>query len=266
MFLLFDIGGTKTRIALSKDGKEIDSFEVLPTPHNFEEGLVLIEETAQRLSKDEKITAVAGGLAGLLDKENSKMILSPNLPDWLEKPIKERLGGIFNASVFLENDAALAGLGEAVYGAGVDYGVVAYLTISTGVGGSRIVDKKIDENVFGFEPGGEIMDAEGNDFGFYVSGAGIKKRFGKEATEINDEKIWDDIMKWLTFGINNTVAYWSPEVVILGGGIMQSKYISIDKIKSLFKESSKLPMPEIKLASLGDKSAIFGALALLNSK
>lgn len=264
MFLLFDIGGTKTRIALSKDGKEIDSFEVLPTPHNFEEGLVLIEKTAQRLSKGEKITAVSGGTASPIDKEKSKMILAPNLPGWREKPIKERLSEIFNTPVFLENDAALAGLGEAVYGAGVDYDVVAYLTISTGVGGSRIVNKNIDQNAFGFEPGHQIVDAEGNDFEFYVSGSGIKKRFGKEATEIDDEKIWDDIMKWLTFGINNTVAYWSPEIIILGGGIMQSKYISIDKIKSFFKESSKLPMPEIKLASLGDKSAIFGALALLN--
>ena len=107
------------------------------------------------------------------------------------------------------------------------------------------------------------MDAEGNDFGFYASGAGIKKRFGKDPNEIDDEKVWDDVMKWLAFGINNTVAYWSPEVIILGGGIMQSKYISIDKIKAFFPESSKLPIPEIKLASLGDKAALYGALQLL---
>lgn len=264
MFLLFDVGGTKTRVAVSKDGKNIESFEIFSTPSDFEEGISLIEKTAKKLSRGEKIDDIVGGITGMFNKEKSKLIFAPNLSDWVEKPIKEKLSDIFSASVSLENDAALAGLGEAVYGAGAGYEIAAYLTISTGVGGVRIVNKKIDQGVFGFEPGHQIVDAGGKDLEFYVSGSGINKRFGKKSNEIDDENVWEDVIKYLTYGINNTVAYWSPEIIILGGGIMQNKHISIDKIKTRFKEVSKLPLPEIKLASLGDQNGIYGALALLS--
>jgi glucokinase len=53
------------------------------------------------------------------------------------------------------------GLGEAVFGAGKGREIVVYMTISTGVGGARIVGGKIDASAMGFEPGHQIIDACG---------------------------------------------------------------------------------------------------------
>lgn len=86
--------------------------------------------------------------------------------------------------MFLANDADLVGLGEAVYGAGKGYKVVAYFTVSTGVGGARIVNKRIDKGVFSFEPGWQYVYGQGlnscnrqmYDFlEFFVSGTALAK-------------------------------------------------------------------------------------------
>ena len=37
MFLLFDIGGTTTRMALSRTGDALDEVKLFPTNHNFTE-------------------------------------------------------------------------------------------------------------------------------------------------------------------------------------------------------------------------------------
>ncbi len=67
--------------------------------------------------------------------------------------LKKDLEKILNCDVILENDALLAGLGESFYGIGQRFNIFGYLTISTGIGGCKFVNKKADENVFGFEPG-----------------------------------------------------------------------------------------------------------------
>ena len=50
-----------------------------------------------------------------------------------------------NIPLVVGNDADLAGLGEAVIGAGRDYNRVVFLTLSTGVGGTVIEGKKPDD-------------------------------------------------------------------------------------------------------------------------
>ena len=63
---------------------------------------------------------------------------------------------------YLANDSDLDGLGEATVGAGKGFNIVAYITVSTGIGGVRIVGGKIDVSTYGFEPGHQIIDADGS--------------------------------------------------------------------------------------------------------
>ena len=60
----------------------------------------------------------------------------------------------------IANDTAVVGLGEAHRGAGIGYNIVTYITVSTGVGGTRIVDGRIDRRIYGFEPGHQTIDID----------------------------------------------------------------------------------------------------------
>src|SRR3989344_2394761 len=107
MYFLFDIGGSVTRIAFSRDGRAFDEPRLLPTPKKFEEGIALIEKTARELSGGRRIAAAGGGIAGPLYTDKSSLARSPHLPDYVGKPLKKELERRLDTKVFLENDAAL---------------------------------------------------------------------------------------------------------------------------------------------------------------
>src|SRR3972149_3814287 len=188
MFFLFDIGGTKMRLAVSENGNKLDRVVILPTPRKFDDAMALVKKAVKELVNGKKIKAVSGGIAGPLDENKTMILNAPNLRGWSKKPLAKELQKIFKAPIFLENDAALAGLGEAVFGVGKGKKIVAYLTISTGVGGCRIISGKIDESSQGFEPGHQIVFFENKItiLENMVSGTAIEKKYGKQPYEIFD--------------------------------------------------------------------------------
>lgn len=272
MYLLFDIGGTNMRFAVSRDGKKLDESRIVDTPKDFNDGVLCFQKLAKELSGGEKITAVAGGIAGPLDKEKTKLINSPNIGGWSNKPLKAELEKVIGAPVYVENDTVLFGLGEANFGNIKDYSIAAYITIGTGVGGARIVDCSVDRSALGFELGHQVIKFEGlpcpcGGFGHleaYVSGGSIERRYGKKAYEIDDPRIWDSLSRELAYGLNNTIVTWSPDVIVLGGSVMQ-KYpmdrirFHLDDILTIFPEA-----PPLKEASLGDLGGLYGGMILLN--
>lgn len=266
MYILFDIGGTKMRIALSGDGKKIDDVIIVYTPRDFSEGIGLFVAKALELAGNKPVKAVVGGLAGPLDRERTMSINPPNLPEWKNKPFKLELEKRLNTEVHIVNDASLAGLGEAVYGAGKGKKIVAYMTISTGIGGARVVGGRIDVSSMGFEPGHQIVDmASGLDLEQMASGGAIKRKYGKKPREITDTVFWDGITRVLAVGISNTIVHWSPDIMILGGGMMQS--LSIDAVRGYVREYCRIfpDIPAIEKSMLGDEAALYGALVYISS-
>ena len=151
MFLLFDIGGTTTRFAISYMGDKIDDVKLFPTNHDFSIAINEMKTVANELSKGERYHAVVGGMRAY-DKKSGTLFHQPNFPMWVDAPVQQWMRETWG-DVYLENDAALDGLGEAVYGAGKNYSIVGYITLSTGIGGARIVDCKLEKTEYSFEPG-----------------------------------------------------------------------------------------------------------------
>ncbi len=257
------------RVALSENGRDFSLPEVAATPQNFEEGMRLFEFLAKKLVGDKKLIAACGGIAGPFNKEKTMLINAPHLPNWINQPLVERLGRILNCHVYLENDAALGGLGEAIRGAGQGEKIVAYITVGTGVGGARIVDGKIDVSAFGFEPGHQIIQSDGGRWEDFVSGSGWQKRYQQLPTETTDERLWDEGARWLAVGLHNAILFWSPNVVIFGGSmILGAKSISLAATQNHLKEINKIfpEIPPVKKALLGDLVGLQGALAFLKQK
>ena len=62
--------------------------------------------------------------------------------------MREWLQQVSDAPVFIDNDANVAALGEAIHGAGAGFNIVFYMTIGSGIGGGLIIDKKIYHGAF----------------------------------------------------------------------------------------------------------------------
>jgi glucokinase len=274
--LIFDIGGTKTRLAVSRDGRTFDEPEIVSTPKNFEEAMMEFKKLADKVRGGLSVKSLCGGIPGVLNRDGATIFKLPNLPDWNGKPLKAEIERMFDAPVYLENDSALVGLGEAVVGAGKGYGIVAYMTVSTGVGGARIVGGAIDKKTHGFEPGWQIINfadllknKDSGYLGLYVSGGALEAKFGKKAKDIVVGDVMEDLSFYLACGLHNSISHWSPEVFILGGSMITGiNPIPLDKVESKLRElQSAFPeVPVIKKAELGDFGGLYGALELARQK
>ena len=91
----------------------------------------------------EGVSGIGIGVPGPVDTVNGTMIMATNLPGFENYPICDKLADRFNLPVFIDNDANVAGLAEALLGAGKNYPTCYYVTISTGIGGAFIVDGKL---------------------------------------------------------------------------------------------------------------------------
>jgi len=278
MYILFDIGGTKTRVARSDDLKSFSEPVIFSTPDSSDEGVNAIADAADKLAAGAKISAIAGGVPGPVDPGLGSLIVAPNLPKW-SGPIAQMLGEKLGTHGFLTNDAALGALGEAHFGAGRGRGVIAFLTISTGIGGARVVHGRLDDASLGFEPGHQIIDADktlcpecdGNDLEAYVGGRSLAKRYKKENPyEVTDSRVWnEELPKFLSYGLHNVVVHWSPDVIILGGPmVLGDPAISIQKTAEYLAEIpwEKGHIPPIVKGELGDTAGLYGAMAYLKER
>jgi len=269
--LLFDIGGTKIRLAPCKDGV-IGDIVTIKNPSSYTDALQEISQALKDFSLEEGFSGGAGGVAGLLNKEKSKLFHAPHLVGWVGKDLKLDLEKITGGSVFLENDSAIVGLGEAHFGAGKDFDIVMYMTVSTGVGGSRIVGGKIDASLSGFEPGHQIIDFSGaveprfNVTGTlenFISGSAVSSQLGKSVVFVpSQDPLWDDLAEKTAYGIYNSILHWSPHVVVLGGSMITgSPAIPLDAISAYLREINQIypELPLIKKATLKDVGGIHGA-------
>lgn len=273
MDIAIDIGGTKTRIAASEDMVTFAEPIRLDTPQSFDEGMAAIAAAVQSLLKGEQARRAIAGVPGTLAKDGAGLYSAPNLTGWAAKPLKAELEKIMGCPTVLKNDSALVGLGEAVVGAGKGYGIVAYVTVSTGVGGARIVDGKIDRTVFGFEPGHQVIDMDGTVAPFLgveaedlVSGSATEVRFGKKAYQVAEEGAWEELARWVSYLLNNTIVHWSPDAVVLGGSmIVGNPAIGIDRIRYYLSEVLTVypELPAIVPAALSDVGGIHGGLCYL---
>lgn len=268
MYILLDIGGTKTRIAGSKDLETFGEPAIFPTPQKYKEALAAMVEHARAAAGEGKIEKMVAGVPVRLSHNKRIIVHAQNIPDWTGKALAEDLEHALGGSMTLENDCALVGLGEALYGAGKDVSILVYFTISTGVNAVRIVRGKIDLSTSGFEIGDQylIPDHEAKVLGDMISGKAITERFGVASPRDlgKEHPVWEELAQTLAFAINNTIMYWSPERIVIGGSMMNEIGISIDRVKFHLRAILKdVPMPEIVHSSLGDVGGLWGGMARL---
>lgn len=282
MFLLLDIGGTKMRIAHVDDQSHLKQIEKVATPDSIAKASSFVSEYILNNDLVGELQGVGVGFAGTLDTKKETIIKSPHIQTWEGENLCMHIQQHAQAPVFIENDTAVVGLGEVHHGAGKNASIVVYLTLSTGVGGARIVDGEIDENAFGFEPGHHIVDftktqvtlgsytitPQTGEFEEYIAGSSVEKCTGKQPTEVKDKVFWDELAKIAAMGLYNISLFWSPEVIVLGGGMIIHDAIDFESVTKYFNEKLELfaKDPILKKAELEDNGGLYGALTLVKQK
>ncbi|MBU4512074.1 ROK family protein, partial [Patescibacteria group bacterium] len=99
MFISIDVGGTNTRLAISKNLKDIKEYRIFSTQKNFNLGIKKITDNIKEMTLQSQIKAIVVGLPGVIDREKQKLLKSPNLKNWGSKPITKLLSKKFKCPV-----------------------------------------------------------------------------------------------------------------------------------------------------------------------
>jgi len=157
-FLGIDIGGTKVAMAVSAaDGRPVERLHrPIALSGDWRRDLEGLQQDARALLAEPGSLRLGGlerigvSVPGPFERETGLLLDPPNLPGWSRVPIGAALAEAFGVEVRVENDANAAALAEWQLGAGRHYtDSLAYLTMSTGVGGGLILAGRLHRGARG---------------------------------------------------------------------------------------------------------------------
>jgi len=271
-----DIGGTNIKIALVDMEGNIVYSNTTPTraEMGYEYTINSIKQAITDLMKETKtdktvIEAIGFGFPGQIDYKEGVVKILPNIPGWINVPVKKIIEDDFGIPTFLDNDVRCAALGELNYGAGKNCQNLICITVGTGIGSGIILNGKLvrgASNAAG-ELGHIKMTMEDGplcgcgDYGCfeaYASGPNIvamakeylkggkSAKFRELATEelspyivaqaalqgdVVAKQIYKKIGKIIGLGLTSVVNLLNPERIIIGGGVADAGDILLEPIK-----------------------------------
>jgi glucokinase len=260
-----DLGGTKLRAVVADLEGNIRGEIIRPSEADEGPEFVIarmietLEASAGEAGvKVSQLRSVGVASPGALDLVHGLVQEAPQLPGWNGIPLVEIMSNRLGLPVLLENDANAAALGENRFGVGRGTRYMVYLTISTGVGGGIIIDRKVYHGVSGaagelghmvvWVNGPRCMCGERGCLEAIASGTGLAwraqdlvdageapglERMNRErghlgADEVADAaragdkdavRLFEEAGLYLGVALSNYVNIFNPEMLVLGGGV-----------------------------------------------
>ncbi len=290
-----DLGGTNVRAAIVDEKGNV--LVQKKSPSYAQEGKEKVMDTIINLIKSlpdyESCSGIGVGVPGPCDEKTGSMVLATNLPGFEGYSIANKLEETFHMPSFIDNDANVAALAEALVGAGKGKKVVYYVTLSTGIGGGLVINGECISGKHGFtgEIANIIIDRNKSKVNYLAVGAIENEASGTAITRKANEKaskkykhagevfedahngdpvakeIVDNVARDLAQLFATIACVCDPDIFILGGGMMQSSDLFLPSVIEKFKEIShtQLHDDEFVLASL-EEPGVIGAAMLPRSK
>ncbi len=263
-----DIGGQSIRVGTpSPDGR----LRILrqPPAEDFRKAVQQIAEMAKELCP-EGIRRIGIGTPGPLDWRKGRLIgKTPNLP-WADVSFLE-IGEVLNCPTIVDNDANVAGLAEAVMGAGRGYSYVCGFTLGTGIGCFSVYNGRIFHGALDVEGGHQIILPDGplcncgqrGCLEALASATAIERRWGVPPAQLEDAEVWKEIARYLAQGLVNLTVLCGAEVLVLAGGMIERGPMLFAPLEEYYRSMIKvIPAVPIKKAELGTDAGVIGALVL----
>ncbi len=276
-----EAGGTKFVCAVGNRDLEIIEQVSFPTRAPNE----TMEDVIRFFSKFTKeLQSIGVGSFGPIDirqdSESYGYITSTPKISWQYFDFVGTLKRHFNLPIAFTTDVNAACYGEYVKGNGLGFSSVAYYTIGTGVGGAVLQNGEFIEGFSHPEMGHMLVNKHPKDFfegncPFHknclegmAAGPTIQKRYGKKGQElVENDAFWEIEAYYIAQGVYNTTLLFSPDIIILGGGVINQRHI-LPKVHSTFFElmNGYVKTPDmanyVVTPKLGNQAGTIGCLAL----
>jgi glucokinase len=150
MYLGIEIGGTKLQLGVGPgDGTLLGLWrggvELAAGGDGIRRQILLAVPELLTSSRVDpaRLRAVGVGFGGPVDDATRRVVKSHQVDGWDDFPLAEWVADNLRLPAALGNDADVAGLAEAIYGAGRGLSPVFYVTIGSGIGGGLVIDGTI---------------------------------------------------------------------------------------------------------------------------
>jgi glucokinase len=290
-YLGIDLGGTNIKSGVVDDLGRPLSFVHIETEaeRGPEVGIDRLAEVGRRaveasgLTWDD-ISGVGLGSPGTMDIPGGLLLDPPNLPGWVNWPIRQKLAERLNKPTVLQNDANAAAYGEYWVGAGRDMESVVLFTLGTGIGCGIIDNGRIIEgrHSHGAECGHMIIQMENGrlcscgQYGHleaYASATSVVKRateaLEREPSDLLRQaqaedrltsqaisvaasagdplarRLMQETAYYLAVGAVSLMHTVDPDVILFGGGMIAAGPTFLEAIRSGVRRMA-FPVPAAK--------------------
>jgi glucokinase len=275
-----DLGGTSIKGGVCDEHGTLLAQDTIATEaqrgveHVLARLAALINDLPARAALDSsEIAAVGVGAPGPLSQETGVVHNAPNLPGWVNIPLRQRLAAATGRPVVIENDANAAAFGEFIAGAGRNVSSLVMLTLGTGIGGGIVLDGRVWRGCDGagaeighlvLVPGGRPCPCgQQGCFERYASANAVAERLVEaiqagapcrlkadvdaghalDARDVlqataNDalaRRIWDETCHYLALGCVSLERIISPERIVLAGGLINAGEQLLAPVRSEFQ-------------------------------
>ena len=279
-----DLGGTKLAVILTDEkGRIKDKIVVYDHVRKSAQEIVrYITDLINTLLvnnnlNDKNLQGIGVCFPGHIRFKEGITITTSNLPGFKNFPLKQAIQEHFQTNVMVDNDANAQTYAEFKYGAGRGYESMIFMTISSGIGGGIVIDKKLYRGMTGTagEFGHMIVDPQSpiqcgcGNYGCLMgcaSGLSLPQVFQKylvqgvkTALEVDHpsavdgkmikmgierhdelcEQIAAEYAEYIGIGVYNLFQIFNPPMIVLGGGLMKWGAEFFQKIQETFRTLAK---------------------------
>jgi len=290
--LAIDVGVAWVRAALvDLAGGVVARKDVPAQPDDVQCLVRQLAGLAAELAGATSVTYTVLGMPGIHDVEAERLRLAPNLPGWDAPGSTGLLAAALPGGFLIENDIALAALGEQAYGRGLQVRDFVYFSIGTGVGMGIVLNGRLYRGArgaageVGFLPLGESDPlASAPDVRRHgmlesiLSASGVvatARRFGMSG-DLTPELVWDAARSGdpaatravrheagsLSRALASVIAVLDPELVVVGGGLGSAgEDVLLPAVRDELAAMTPLGPPPVEVSALGSEAVVQGAIA-----
>jgi len=277
MVIGIDLGGTKVRAGVVKDGEVQDEKQQLFNSNGSKKETLGQLIGLIRSLINPGVRGIGLGVPSVIDLSRGIVYNVVNIPSWDQVPLKDILEEEFSVRVEVNNDVNCFVLGEHRFGCLRGMKNVVGITSGTGLGSGIIIN---NEPYYGSNCGaGEIglLSYGSHNIEYYASGNffqtfhGISAITAHELASSGDEKalaLWKEFGRHMGQAIKTVVYAYDPEAIVVGGSLSKAyRFFERSMRESLqdftFPESIK----RLKVfQSVNENITLLGAAALIRGK
>ena len=292
-----DIGGSGLKCGVVDSNGTLLYHFIFPIDQTYSQGeviaLIIAAIRKCEAHAPDRIAGVGIGFPGIV-QDNVIIGGGDNLPDFKHVDLGAQISASTHLEVIVDNDVNMMALGELRYGAAAGCSDVVFLTVGTGIGGSLIIN---GEPYGGYQNrGGELGHLTINHGGrscacggtgcleSYASVKALVNRYAELCrVEVSDElngkliinnylagdtlaiKAIQEHLDYLSTGIAGLVNIFSPQKIVIGGGISEAGPFYIEEITHRVRQKA-IPVCAadmvVAAAVLGNRAGLLGCTAV----